>query len=201
MLRQEFEQRTGIYPTSKLYHEIEKKYNEDNSLDKDEFCKRYKENTDALAETIQHAAEWEDQMEERQYRETISEKDKEIENLKKQIEEMKKQIEKLEGWEPTEISEITQDKYESLRSAKTTQEFSEEMAKDWLYAQFGFSQNKTKVFQEIPIYQKNKFGAIRTNGYVKRPPVYNAPDWNYIRFNVADWQYEVVDGRLCQYSD
>ena len=34
-----------------------------------------------------------------------------------------------------------------------------------------------------------------------REPIYNATDWNYIRFNVANLQYEMINGELEQYCD
>lgn len=201
MLRQEFEQRTGFYPTSALYREIEKRYNADESIDKDEFCKRYKENADGLAESIQIAAERDAWNKEKKHREAVAEKEVEIINLKKQIEKMEERIEELEGWKPYEVSKIRQDEYEQLRGDKATKEFSEETAREWLAEEFGFSKERIKVFQRIPLYQIEKRGIIRNNGSVERPPVYNATDWNYIRFDVAGWQYEVVNGQIYHYED
>ena len=34
-----------------------------------------------------------------------------------------------------------------------------------------------------------------------REPLYNATDWNYIRFNVGNLQYEMINGELEQYCD
>lgn len=52
MLLQEFSDRTGFYPSADLYQVIEQHYLEP-ELDKDEFCKRYRENNAGLAEKIQ----------------------------------------------------------------------------------------------------------------------------------------------------
>ncbi|MBR1494273.1 MAG: hypothetical protein IJ601_04425 [Acidaminococcaceae bacterium] len=51
MLREEFERLTGIYPDMWLYDEINKIYNA-SELDKDVWCKKYKTNTDGMADGI-----------------------------------------------------------------------------------------------------------------------------------------------------
>ena len=55
MMRSEFEQLTGIYPTVELYQEIEKLYN-DFDGDKQAFCKAFKKNKNGLAEIAQERA-------------------------------------------------------------------------------------------------------------------------------------------------
>ena len=54
MMIEEFEKRTGIFVTSRLYKEIERRYME-LDIDKDTFCKNYKANKNGLAESIQIA--------------------------------------------------------------------------------------------------------------------------------------------------
>lgn len=53
MMREEFEKRTGFYPSQSLYEIIEKHYTEFDG-DKDAFCKAYKKDADGLATKIQH---------------------------------------------------------------------------------------------------------------------------------------------------
>ena len=52
MMLEEFEQRTGFYPTLVQYAAIERAYMEFDG-DKDAFCKAYKKNVDGIAERIQ----------------------------------------------------------------------------------------------------------------------------------------------------
>ena len=52
MMLEEFEQRTGFYPTLVQYAAIERAYMEFDG-DKDTFCKAYKKNVDGIAERIQ----------------------------------------------------------------------------------------------------------------------------------------------------
>ena len=56
MMIQEFEQLTGIYPTTELYKVIEKKYMDGPWTSKQEFCEAYKANKDGLAESCARCA-------------------------------------------------------------------------------------------------------------------------------------------------
>ena len=49
MLKQEFSDRTGFYPSADMYAIIENKYLE-MDVGKDRFCKMYKNNDEGLAE-------------------------------------------------------------------------------------------------------------------------------------------------------
>ena len=51
MMIEEFEQRTGYFPSSAEYKAIEAAYMEFDG-DKDEFCKAYKKNANGIAERI-----------------------------------------------------------------------------------------------------------------------------------------------------
>ena len=55
MMRSEFEQLTGIYPSTRLWVEIEKLYNKFNG-DKQAFCKAFKGNKYAMAQIAQERA-------------------------------------------------------------------------------------------------------------------------------------------------
>ena len=52
----EFEALTGIYPDQELYALIEEEYMQ-SEYQKDEWCQRYRDNVDGLAEKVQLAAE------------------------------------------------------------------------------------------------------------------------------------------------
>lgn len=200
MLIEEFEKRTGIFPTVELYRAIEARYNA-TDMDKDDFCKLYKKNTDGMAEAIARDASMEALKKEREMKVEIRKKDEQIDGLKKQIEDLKRQLDRAQGWEPYEVSEMSQDRYNELAAAPGTEVFSQSKAASWIAEEFGFDYSKIRVYLTIPKYQKSRDGYIRKCGTVDRPPVYNATDWNYIRFDVAGWQYEAVNGQLYQYSD
>lgn len=198
MLITEFEQRTGIFPTIEMYHIIEEAYM-NCDMDKDAFCKAYKKNADGIAERIQKDAAMQQVKEERKASEKVKELENQITQLKDQIARLEAKVEKEEEWEPWETSQMSQERYEEL--AKSGQEWNDSKARFWVAETFGFNASRIMIHNVIPKYQKNRHHQIRKNGTVDRRPVYDATDWNYIRFNCAGLQYEVVNGELYQYND
>ncbi len=188
----EFEKLTGFYPSISLYDEIEGRYNS-LAVDKYVFCQMYKENADGLATAIQKAATAKEVAREQELR-------KEIEELRKKVETLQEKLDEAECWQWTEVSKMPQCSYEELAESDATRHLSLAEARTWIEEEFGFGAGRIHVFTEIPRYQKNQ-RYLRKNGSVARPPLYNATDWNYIRFDVNGWQYEVVNGHLRQYAD
>lgn len=204
MMREEFEKRTGIFVTSRLYKEIERRYME-LDIDKDTFCKNYKANKNGLAESIQMYADMEDVKEN-------SEREKELESLKKEladtkescekkVEELKKALDKELEWKPCEGgTNYDQSRYEYLESCPDTEELEESKAKSLIYREFGFAPEQVRIVTEVNTYEVNKYHLMRIVGRYKRKALYNATDWNYIRFDCRGWQYEMVDGSLRNYE-
>ena len=64
------------------------------------------------------------------------------------------------------------------------------------YNDYGFAAEKVKIFHSTPIYEINRHGQLRQIGTADRSPLYNATDWNYIRFNCGCMSYELVDDTL-----
>ena len=199
MLLEEFEQRTGFFPPIGLYEEIEKRYSAE-SIDKDEFCKRYKENTDGLAESIQREVTLKEIKKDQEIRKAQKQKDEQIEQMKKQIEDLRERLERAEGWEPYECSVMPQKDYEELSRA-TAIRMSIKSAAEWIEAEFGFKREEIIVHTNIPEYQRSEVGMIRQHGIRERLPIYVATDWNYIKFDVKGLSYEVVNGELYKYCD
>lgn len=198
MMIKEFENLTGIFLTAEMYKVIEKRYMEFDG-DKEAFCKAFKKNAGGLAESIQQEANRTNFYKEREHQGEITRRDIEIERLKKELERAQQKIDREQEWQPHECSNMSQDRYEKL--AKTGKRMTETAAANYIEEEFGFRADRVKVFEEIPAYQINRHRQIRRNGTVKRSPVYDATDWNYIRFNCGAWQYEVVNGQLYQYYD
>lgn len=208
MLREEFENMTGIYPTSELYRIIEKHYNA-TDIDKDEFCKAYKKNLDGLAERIQteaDAAAWQQAAEERR---AIEEKEKQIEDLKRELEWKQRSLDRELEWKPRGVlSQMDQESYEKLARIQGTESLNEEKellneekAIEWIEEEFGFLKDRIQIITELSTYDINRHNALRKSGTVIRKPAYNAKDWNYVRFDCGRWKYEVVNGQLYQYCD
>ena len=204
MMREEFEARTGIFVTSRLYEEIERRYMELNA-DKDTFFNNYKANKGGLAESIQMCADIEAAKRD-------DEKEKELKNLKneladvkefykKKVAELQKALDKELEWKPCAGgTTYDQGRYEYLKSCPDTIELTENEAKKLVYDEFGFAPNKVKIITEVSTYEANKYHQMRIVERYKRKALYNATDWNYVRFDCAGWQYEMVNGSLRNYE-
>lgn len=68
-----------------------------------------------------------------------------------------------------------------------------------VYEMCGFDMALIRIVKTVNTYEVNKQHRCRVSGEYERPPVWSATDWNYIRFSVADLQWELVDGELHAY--
>ncbi|MCD8294954.1 MAG: hypothetical protein LUE27_06920 [Clostridia bacterium] len=69
--------------------------------------------------------------------------------------------------------------------------------KAWVHEQFGFEENLIEIQHDIAYKAVNKrTGEHRAYAWGSRSPEYNSPEWNYCRFKVCDYMYEVVNGVL-----
>ncbi len=84
MMLEEFEQRTGFYPTLVQYAAIERAYT-DCGGDKGTFCKAYKKNAGGIAERIQREVNMDILKQERDQAAELSRRDIEIERLKREL--------------------------------------------------------------------------------------------------------------------
>ncbi|NNJ30071.1 hypothetical protein [Lacrimispora defluvii] len=188
----EFEQRTGYFPTGEEYRTIEKFYMSFDG-DKDAFCKAYKRNTDGLAEKIQRKTNLE-------YLKTSQQNDKEITRRDSEIEALKKQLEHEQEWRPyTDTENVSQKEYEALASASGSKKLTDDEAKALLYDWYGFAKEKITIHRTTPIYEVNRHNKLRKIGEYDRPPIYNATDYNYIRFDCGCMCYELQDDTLRPY--
>ncbi len=78
MMLEEFEKRTGFYPTLAQYAAIERAYMEFDG-DKDAFCKAYKKNADGMAERIQREVNLDTIKRDREQADELTRRDAEIE--------------------------------------------------------------------------------------------------------------------------
>jgi len=187
MMINEFEARTGIYPTTDLYRIIEEYYYEFDG-DKDEFCKAYKENANGIAEEIRNKANIDSAL--------FSKKQAaEINSLTVEVEKLAKQLDHELEWKPCELDgNVLQNDYERLKAAGNP--WNEEAVKEWLNEDFGFERDKIKIYRSVPTYEVNRHGALRRTGEAERAPYYAATDWNYARFDCGLMSYELDNGEL-----
>ena len=112
------------------------------------------------------------------------------------VEKLKKELEKEQEWEPYEYSEnAKQADYEKLANAgarELTDSEAVEMLADW----WGFQPSRIKIIRTVNKIEKNRHGACRRCGEYDRKPLYDATDWNYIRFDCGMMTYEMINGEL-----
>ena len=205
MLIDEFEALTGIYPDQELYALIEEEYMQ-SEFQKDEWCERYRNNVDGLAEKVQLAAEHARAKREKAIEEERESLRKEISDLHRDIASVLEKVKRLEAWRPYEVSLMETHKYIELWDSRTSEFDSAEDVKRWIACEFGFNPGTIRIVEEIPVYEKSREGRIRKTGEVEeRKPAYYSTDWNYIRFDVetgsSTYQWEVVDGELYKFED
>lgn len=201
MMIQEFESRTGFYPSQDLYSFIEAAYMESN-LDKDTFCKAFVENENGMAEAIARKASIikiiaSDKAE--------KESSVKVSELEKQVERLKAQIDREQEWKPYESDRnVKQADYERLASSvpNGAHYMTDEEAKDWICDEFDFDRSKTTILHEVDEEEVNRHHQCRKTGRkLDRRPVYCATDYHYIRFNTRNWYYEVWNDALCPFFD
>lgn len=162
--------------------------------DKRVFCENYKKNKDGLAQNIQQEAN------RRQFlnREDINH---EFKGLQDEISRLKAEFDKEQEWEPYEACAMNWVDYEAL--AKSGRRLDAKEAVSLVANEFGFTEDKVILIETIPLYKKNRHGKIQRCGTQERPPVYDATDYNYIRFDVrtagATYSWEMVNGELEPY--
>lgn len=197
MMIQEFEKLTGIEVNMKEYGIIEQMYY-DFDGDKQAFCKKFvKENgmvrvlreiAEGLEGTLMSTEAKLAELE-RNY-ETYSR------DMTSAVEKLKKELEKEQEWEPYEYSEnAKQADYEKLANAgarELTDSEAVEMLADW----WGFQPSRIKIIKTVNKIEKNRHGVCRRCGEYERKPLYDATDWNYIRFDCGMMTYEMINGEL-----
>lgn len=85
--------------------------------------------------------------------------------------------------------------YQRLCGNKKELEISEEEAKILINKEFGFEASRITIITEVENFKKEGYAAKPYQKFA-RTPQYCATDYNYVRFDVNGWQYEMVDGSL-----
>lgn len=169
MMIEEFEQRTGYFPSSAEYKAIEAAYMEFDG-DKDEFCKAYKKNANGIAERIRREVNAAAFKESRQHTADLTRRDIEIERLKKQLE-------REQEWKPYEDADaVSQADYDELATSGGTDKMTDDEAKALLYNWYGFAREMVVILRTAPIYEINRHRQLREVGAVDRAPLYNSTE-------------------------
>lgn len=208
MMMSEFIERTGFQPLAFEYEKIEEAYyNFDGN--KDDFCRAFVQ-ADGEKKVYQaRAAEIE------RLNGKILEMDKaakkDSEEYEKRIADLQAKLDRELEWKPTEScgTNMSQERYEDLLASCTGNHgdphvMSEAEAKQLVAEEFGFNPERIEIITTVHIYEVNKYHQLRKAAAYTRQPLYDATDWNYVRFNVrgagATWMYEMVDGELRTYD-
>ena len=163
------------------------------SDDKDAFCKAYKKNEGGIAERIQREVNI-------QHINAQREAEKAQKAMEERIAELEKALEREQEWQPyKDTDNVQQADYERLASQSDTEHMSDEKAKDLLYEWYGFAREKIKIHHSVPVYEVNRHRNLRKVGELDRSPLYNATDWNYIRFDCGCMSYEFYNDNLRPY--
>lgn len=193
MMMSEFVERTGFQPTADEYEQIESAYYNFDG-DKDAFCKAfveqggelkiYKARADEIARLRSQMLEVE-----KQFKKDIADRDRRIDQL---TAELDKELE----WKPSTGTgtNMEQSRYEDLASSGRV--MTDEEAKAFIADECGFAPEKIRILHEASTYEVNKHRRLRKSASFNRAPVYEATDWNYVRFDCARFMYELVNGEL-----
>ena len=196
MLKVEFEQQTGVYPSERMYRIIEQHYNNFDG-DKDQFCAAYLKNYDNLAVKIQMDADLKDIHAAKEMEQIKKNYKEQIEKLNEALAQVRHKLDVELEWKPYELPEnVSQEDYEELKDSSITTIWSDQKATEFLSSELGFEKERIQIIRTVPVYEIDRHRHYREVGTVERQPLYAATDWNYIRFDCARNQYEYYNGEL-----
>lgn len=208
MMMSEFIERTGFQPLPFEYAKIEEAYYNFDG-DKDAFCRAFVK-ADGEKKVYQARAAEIDRLNGKILEmDRASKRDSEV--YEKRIADLQAQLDKELEWKPSEGTgtNMTQADYESLLACCTGDHgdphvMSEGEARMLVSEEFGFNPERVEIITTVHTYEVNKHHLLRKAATHTRQPLYNATDWNYVRFNVrgagCTWMYEMVNGELETYS-
>ena len=198
MTIREFEVLTGFHPSTAHYEVIEQDYNS-SQLDKYEYCEAYKTDKDGIAERLARLADkcaWE---RDNKHADELKASFTEIKLLHDRLAEAKAQLDLELDWQPATDIGTNMSEKEYAELADDEPPLSDLEAIRRVHKECGFDMAYIQIVTTVQTFDKNKHGKCRVSGTYSRQPVWASSDWNYIRFNVADMQWEIVNGELQAY--
>ena len=189
MLYSEFLHLTGVKVGIEEYDCIEQSYY-DSELDKAEFCKQWKQDFNSGKWAVELAL-----------RRRLRHMTEELKDREKKIAKLEEQLDREQDWKLSDRAgtHMSQDKYIEL--CKCGKHIDYDAAKEIIEKEFGFQPEKIEIVPEVETYEVSRHYRLRRKDTFTREPVYESTDWNYIRFNVANLQYEMINGELEQYCN
>lgn len=208
MMLSEFVERTGFEPLPFEYEKIEQAYY-DFDGGKDAFCKAFVEG-DGERKIYQARAAEIDRLNGK-----ILEMDKAAkkdgEEYERRLADLQAQLDRELEWKPSEGTgtNMSQSDYEALAALcdgthGDPHEMTDDEARALIASEFGFAVERIVIIHIVHAYEVNKHCQLRKAAEFIRRPMYDASDYNYIRFDVdcghMTWMYEMVNGELKTYS-
>lgn len=194
MMMSEFIERTGFTPTYEEYLKIEEAYYGFEGS-KDAFCKAfvsangekqiYKKRADRIEQLKSQLVE-----NDRTFKEMADKYERKLKLLQAQLDA------ELD-WKPSSCgTNMEQARYEKLLNSGTSKKLTVEEAKQFIAEECGFDHDKIHIVTEVSTYEVNKYRQTRKSATFTREPVYESTDWNYVRFDCANFMYEFVNGEI-----
>lgn len=216
MNRELFEEMTGFKPTDDEWAEIWKQY-ENGMLSPDEYCEKFVKEGRAAALTMERGRYIEELksqiVDQRRYyeglldaktaeaAEAMAEAAEAMAKLSGKVAALQESLDRELDWKKAQGvgTRMDQDEYEDL--AKHGVVMWDELAKQRVCREFGFDIDRVEIKRCAEVFERNKYGELRVREINVRPPVYEAEGKDYVRFDCAGYQYEMVNGELMRYED
>ena len=197
MMIQEFEALTGLTPTLEEYEIIEERYYAFTG-DKKHFCEDFKRSNGMLSVCRELCRRQQEAMS--RLRDKAKEDGERIRELEHDVDRLEAALEREHGWQPWEDPHnVRQSSYEKLITDSCTRMLQDEEAAELIAEEFGFRKEAIRILHSVDRQEKDRNNRVRRSGEYVRHPIYNATDWNYIRFNVVGtvtMAYEMHNGEL-----
>lgn len=199
-MKEEFEKLTGLQVGPEVYHLVECVYMNSPQLDKQAFCEQYKGNTGFS--NLLNLVEQELVELQRRVEETDAVMSQELVSKDAKIKSLEEKLDKELEWKLAENTgtNLPQEEYEKVEMiiAETSPKFD---AVKFVADEWRFQEEYIRIVKTVHTYEKNRHGVLRVKDTYEREPFYASTDWNYVRFDVNDMHYEVVNGELYFYYD
>lgn len=116
-----------------------------------------------------------------------------------ELEKVKAELDKALEWKDCENMGTNMSEKDYLKLKESGKVLTKQKAIDLIASEFGFDPEKITILSTVQTFEVSKYHRTRVKESLVRDPVYDATDWNYIRFNCSDWYYEMINGQLKQY--
>jgi len=120
-----------------------------------------------------------------------------IDELTEHVKRLEKMLAEATEWQPYEhMLNVSQKDYDKLLECPGTVIWETSEAITWIADDFGFDPKKIKIVSKVSKWETNGKCRLRKVGERIRRPLFNASDWNYVRFDCGCMSWELYNGDL-----